>query len=96
MTPSIVRRGALLIVLALVSPFALAAQQATGTVSGRVTDLSIGRGLPDVQIVVTGTRIGAVTGANGEYTLTGVPIGTRTITVRRIGYQPTTQTVTVL
>jgi TonB-dependent SusC/RagA subfamily outer membrane receptor len=96
MTLSIVRRGAFLLVLAIVSPFLLGAQQPTGTVSGRVTDASIGRGLPDVQVLITGTRIGAVTGPNGEYTLNGVPIGARTLTVRRIGYQPTTQAVTVV
>ena len=95
MTLSFVRRRALLFALAIISPLPLAAQQPTGTVSGRVTDASVGRGLPDVQILVTGTRIGAVTGPNGEYTLVGVPVGPRTLTVRRIGYQPTTQPVTV-
>jgi TonB-dependent SusC/RagA subfamily outer membrane receptor len=96
MTPSLVRRGALILVLAIVSPFVLSAQAVTGTVSGHITDASAARGLPDVQIIVTGTRIGAITGANGEYTLNSVPIGQRTLTIRRIGYQPTTQTVTVL
>ena len=93
---TILRRGALLLVLAIVSPLALAAQQATGTVSGRVTDASVGRGLPDVAVLVTGTRFGTLTGPNGEYTITGVPVGARTLTVRRIGYQPTTETVTVV
>jgi TonB-dependent SusC/RagA subfamily outer membrane receptor len=93
---TILRRGALLLVLAIVSPFALAAQQATGTVSGRVTDASVGRGLPDVAVLVTGTRFGTLTGPNGEYTITGVPVGARTLTVRRIGYQPITETVTVV
>jgi TonB-dependent SusC/RagA subfamily outer membrane receptor len=92
---SFVRRSALLLALALMSPLTLTSQQATGTVSGRVTDASIGRGLPDVQIMVTGSRIGAVTGANGEYTLVGVPVGARTLTVRRIGYQATVHPVTV-
>jgi TonB-dependent SusC/RagA subfamily outer membrane receptor len=93
---TILRRGALLLVLAIVSPFALTAQQATGTVSGRVTDASVGRGLPDVAVLVTGTRIGTLTGPNGEYTITGVPVGARTLTIRRIGYQPTTETITVV
>jgi len=87
---TILRRGALLLVLAIVSPFALAAQQATGTVSGRVTDASVGRGLPDVAVLVTGSRLGTQTGPNGEYTISGVPVGARTLTVRRIGYQATT------
>jgi len=93
---TILRRGALLLVLAIVSPFALASQQATGTVTGRVTDASVGRGLPDVAVLVTGTRIGTLTGPNGEYTISGVPVGARTLTIRRIGYQPTTETVTVV
>ena len=93
---TILRRGALLLVLAIVSPFALAAQQATGTVSGRVTDASVGRGLPDVAVLVTGSRLGTLTGPNGEYTISGVPVGARTLTIRRIGYQPTTETVTVV
>jgi len=93
---TILRRGALLLVLAIVSPFALAAQQVTGTVSGRVTDASVGRGLPDVAVLVTGSRLGTLTGPNGEYTISGVPVGARTLTIRRIGYQPTTETVTVV
>ncbi|HEX6628124.1 MAG TPA: TonB-dependent receptor [Gemmatimonadaceae bacterium] len=95
MTPSLVRRGALVFSLATLLPIAATGQQPTGTVTGRVTDVSLGRGLPDVQILVTGTRIGAMTGPNGEYTLVGVPVGSRTLTVRRIGYQPTIRPVTV-
>ena len=93
---TILRRGALLMVLAIVSPLALAAQQATGTVSGRVTDALVGRGLPDVAVLITGSRLGTLTGPNGEYTISGVPVGARTLTIRRIGYQPTTETVTVV
>jgi TonB-dependent SusC/RagA subfamily outer membrane receptor len=91
-----VRRGALLLVLALAFPVLLVAQTPIGTISGRVTDASLGRGLPDAQITINGTRIGALSGPNGEYTLAAVPAGQRTITVRRIGYQPVSQTVQVL
>ena len=96
MTLDFVRRGVFLLSLATLAPIGLHAQQQTGTVTGRVTDASLNRGLPDVQVLVTGTRIGAVTGPNGEYTLVGVPIGARTLTVRRIGYQATIQPVTVV
>ncbi|HUR00380.1 MAG TPA: TonB-dependent receptor plug domain-containing protein, partial [Gemmatimonadaceae bacterium] len=96
MTLISVRRGALLLALAALSPFSLAAQSNTGTVSGRVTDAAGGHGVPGVQITVSGTRVGAITGTNGEYTLNSVPTGERTLTVRRIGYQPTTQVVTVV
>ncbi|MEA2764800.1 MAG: hypothetical protein QOK07_1204, partial [Gemmatimonadaceae bacterium] len=91
-----VRRGALLLGLALVCPIPVVAQSPIGTITGRVTDASLGRGLPDVQVTVSGTRIGALTGPNGEYMLTGVPAGQRSITVRRIGYQPVSQTVQVI
>jgi TonB-dependent SusC/RagA subfamily outer membrane receptor len=69
--------------------------QTTGTIRGRVTDAAAGRGLADAQVVVDGTRIGAVTGANGDYTLSGVPSGARSVTIRRLGYQPATRQVNV-
>jgi TonB-dependent SusC/RagA subfamily outer membrane receptor len=90
-----VRRGTLLLALALACPIPLLAQTPIGSISGRVTDASLGRGLPDVQVTVSGTRLGALTGPNGEFTLTGVPTGQQTITVRRIGYLPVSQTVQV-
>jgi TonB-dependent starch-binding outer membrane protein SusC len=92
------RAGALLVALALIaSPTLLTAQTpATGTVRGRVVDGGAGRGLADVQVTIAETRIGAVTGANGQFTLTGVPIGARTIMVRRLGYQAATRPLTVV
>ena len=81
--------------IAAAAPAALRAQQAAGAVTGRVTDAASGRALPDVQLVVAGTRLGAVTNAAGEYRIGGVPAGARTVTARRIGYQPASQAVTV-
>ncbi|MFL5616403.1 MAG: carboxypeptidase-like regulatory domain-containing protein [Gemmatimonadaceae bacterium] len=98
MLPRFVRRGALLTALALAyasTPSVLRAQAATGTVRGRVTEGSGGRGIPEVQVTVTGTRIGALTNANGDFTLVAVPVGARPLEARRIGYQPVTRTITV-
>ena len=95
MTLCSVRRGALTIALALFAVPQLPAQTTTGTIRGRVTDADNGRGLPDAQVTVTGTRIGAVTGANGEYVLASVPAGPRSVTVRRLGYEPVTRPVAV-
>jgi TonB-dependent SusC/RagA subfamily outer membrane receptor len=90
------RRSALAFALALIaSPVCLAAQATTATVRGRVTDGAAGRALPDAQVTVDGTRIGAVTGANGDFTLLAVPTGVRSITVRRLGYQPVTRSLNV-
>jgi TonB-dependent SusC/RagA subfamily outer membrane receptor len=91
------RRGApaaIVAACALAAPAALRAQ-AVGAVTGRVTDAASGRPLPDVALVVAGTRLGAVTNAAGEYRIGGVPAGARTVTARRIGYQPASQAVTV-
>jgi TonB-dependent starch-binding outer membrane protein SusC len=90
------RRGLAGLVVALAAlPAVLAAQTATGTVRGKVTYSASGRGLPDVQVTITGTRIGVLTGAEGEFTLNGVPAGARTITARRLGYLPASQSVVV-
>ena len=92
MTMKLVRLAPVAIFTLFASSQALAQ---TGTVRGRVTDADAARGIADVQVMVNGTRIGGVTGADGAYTLTAVPIGVRTVTARRLGYQPATQQVTV-
>jgi TonB-dependent starch-binding outer membrane protein SusC len=70
--------------------------QATGSIQVRVTEASTGRPLADAQALVDGTRIGGTTGATGEVVLGAVPPGPRNVTVRRIGYQPTSSAVTVV
>ena len=96
MTSPIVRRVARTLVLLLAVPVVVAAQAATGTIRGKVTEAASGRGLPDAQISVVGTRSGSLTVASGEYTVSGVPIGARVVQIRRIGYQPVSKTVQVV
>jgi TonB-dependent starch-binding outer membrane protein SusC len=92
-----VRRVCRAVALLVAAPLALAAQQApAGTVRGRITDAASGRGLADAQIRVVGTRIGTLTQASGEYTLSAVPAGARVIQIRRIGFQPINKPVTVV
>ncbi len=73
---------------------ALSAQAApsTGRIVGRVLDGSNGQGLASAGIQVVGTTVGAQSGVDGRFTIVGVPAGTVTITVRRIGYAPKTIT----
>ncbi|MGQ0766836.1 MAG: TonB-dependent receptor domain-containing protein [Gemmatimonadota bacterium] len=73
----------------------VAAGQATGSIEGRVTEAASGRPLPNVQVMVAETRIGALSGADGAFALTGVPVGARTVTARRIGFQPVTRAIAV-
>ncbi|MDB4876371.1 MAG: putative outer membrane protein [Gemmatimonadetes bacterium] len=77
---------------ALAAPLARA-----GVIKGRVTDKESGQPVVSAQIVVVGAaqRIGAISDANGNYTLTGAPAGQATLRVTRIGYQPMDQTVSV-
>jgi TonB-linked SusC/RagA family outer membrane protein len=71
-----------------------AAAQATGQLSGTVTAEG-GRPLPDATVIVAGTSFGAITRADGRYTIAAVPAGSHTVTARRIGYAPTSRSVTV-
>ncbi|MCC6245189.1 MAG: TonB-dependent receptor [Gemmatimonadaceae bacterium] len=88
------RHVALLGLIAL--PSMASAQGATGTVRGRVTDANSGRAIVDASIQVVGTRVGAYTNANGEFTLTLVPVGPRVLSAKRLGFQPGTQAVVVV
>jgi TonB-dependent SusC/RagA subfamily outer membrane receptor len=64
-------------------------------VRGRVVDRDGGAPVNVAQVSVVGQRVGASTNATGEFIIRGVAPGTLTIRVARIGYSPTSQTVTV-
>lgn len=72
------------------------AQTPTGRIVGRIFDRSSGQPLADVGVQVVGTTIGAMSGVDGRYGIAGVPAGTVTLHVRRLGYQPKTITGIVL
>jgi hypothetical protein len=78
--------------LAIASPLAA---QATGSVRGRVIVEGANRPLPQAQVGVVGTAIGAQTNENGEYRLSNVPAGPRTIRVVRLGFAPASAQVNV-
>lgn len=65
-----------------------------GAVAGRVTSATTGAPVEGAA-VSAGAGIAALSGANGQYRLAGVPAGSRTLTVQVIGYQPTTREVVV-
>jgi TonB-linked SusC/RagA family outer membrane protein len=86
-------RLVLALAIALVPTGLLA--QSDGTVSGRVVDQATQAPVLDAQVVVVGTQRGAATDAQGRFTITGVPAGTYELRVRRVGYAPAVQRVTV-
>ena len=79
--------AAALAVTASLLAIPLAAQ---GTVTGRVTDAATGAPVPNAQVMVVGTAVGAAVDANGNFRLTGVPGGARQLRARSIGYDPVT------
>ena len=73
---------------------AVAAQGETGVIAGVVTDPA-GRPLGGALVQLDDSRSGAATGRDGAYRLVRVPVGSRRVTFKYIGYEPTTVTVTV-
>ena len=65
--------------LACLAPVRSVIGQQTGTVRGRVTEAGSQRPVSNVQVTVVGTGSGALTGQNGDYTITNVPAGQRAI-----------------
>ena len=88
--------GRLLMATALATTTAsVLTAQGTGRIRGRVTDADDKSALPSVQITVASTTTGAVTTAAGTFVINGVPAGTVTLRVRRIGYTNTSREVVV-
>jgi len=59
----------------------------TGKISGFVTDKETGDPLPGVNVVITGTMMGAATDINGFYIILNVPVGTYSLKATYIGYK---------
>lgn len=82
-----------LLALALL-PAGLSAQ-GTGTIAGRVLDQATQAPVQGAQVQIVGTQRGAMTDAEGRYSISGVPVGTHEVRARRVGYGLSTQRVTV-
>ena len=80
--------------VALMATSSTALAQGTGTIQGVVRG-EAGVPLPDATIAVVDTRQGALTRADGRYSITGVPAGTHRVRVNRLGYGAREQSVTV-
>jgi len=64
----------------------------TAVLSGRVTDVA-GAPMAQAQVAVEGGNAIGITNADGTYTLRGLPSGTTSAVVRKIGYSPALRTV---
>jgi TonB-dependent receptor len=70
-------------------------QQGSGNIKGKVYDAESKAPLPGATVLVKGTSIGAATDVDGNFVVHSVPSGEQTIVVSYIGYQTTTEVVTV-
>jgi hypothetical protein len=81
--------GRMLAVLVLtLAPGALVAQQETGRLVGRVVEGEQGTPLAGALVEVTGTSLKTSTAVDGRFILQNVPVGTVSLSVRLIGFQP--------
>jgi len=72
-----------------------AAQAGSGTITGTVTDAETLSPLEGVQVSIPGSGVGALTGTNGSFRLTGVSAGQVRVEARLIGYRTVRKPVTV-
>jgi TonB-linked SusC/RagA family outer membrane protein len=66
-----------------------------GTVVGRVVGAGSNTPIVGAQVVVVGTQIGAVAGAEGRYTIRNVPPGSHQVRAQFIGFAPSVLPATV-
>lgn len=90
--PRFVVRAFTCVAVLLVTAGTLTAQ--SGLIQGKVMD-SAGGAIVGATVSADGTSLRATTGARGDYTMRGVPAGTRTLRVRAIGFTPVEAEVTV-
>jgi TonB-dependent SusC/RagA subfamily outer membrane receptor len=85
----------LLELLALCTGATSALAQGSGRIVGRVTTADGARPLPSATVVLVGAARGAVTDADGRFTIADVAPGAHRVQARRLGYVNATQSVTV-
>jgi hypothetical protein len=74
----------------LLAPYTVSAQQAsaqqTGTITGRIVELSTGEPVIGATVVVVGTKFGARTSVDGSYTIRNLPQGSYNLKFSSVGY----------
>ena len=68
---------------------------ADGTITGQVENSETARPLVGANIILTGTELGAASGEDGQFTITGVPPGNYAVRVTHIGYESASRNIEV-
>lgn len=67
-----------------------------GTIRGTVVGQNSGEPLPGANVVISDADgVGTTTNANGQFRISGLPVGTRTVRVTLVGYESKTSEVVV-
>lgn len=61
--------------------------QASGSLTGTITDAGTGDELPGVNITLVGTVLGAASDGDGQYRIDNIPVGTYDVQITMIGYK---------
>jgi len=85
------KKYVLLCAFLMLSVFAFAQ---SGGIKGKVID-ETNLPIPGSSVTIDGTSLGATTDPNGDYVITGLKAGNYTVTVKFLGYNTATKTVTV-
>ena len=93
------RSKTLLVLALLIGSFGAALAQ-NGTVKGKVSDKKNGEGLQGARVVLTlqsnpATKIGRISGRDGNFEFTNVPPGKYSAEVAYVGYKAAAQTLTI-
>jgi outer membrane receptor for ferrienterochelin and colicin len=86
---------AVAILLALLTALPASAQE-RGGIAGKVTDKKTGHAIPFSTVTVVGAQKGGLTDSEGNFLITGVPVGTYEVKVQFLGYAPVSQTGVVV
>jgi iron complex outermembrane receptor protein len=92
---SMIRKAIPALIVSLFWAGPVFAQDQTGDISGRVTDAMTLQPIANANVFVEGLLLGAVTGPQGTFVVSDVPVGTHRVRATLIGYAPLTQEVTV-
>jgi outer membrane receptor protein involved in Fe transport len=65
--------------------------QVKGSITGRVVDQRTNHAIAFANVAVIGAQRGGLTDSEGQFVITGVPLGTYELTVRFLGYRPGTR-----
>ncbi len=77
-----------LLILALIVCTSGYSHAQSGALKGKVVDQATKEPLPAATIQIVGTAIGTSSTGNGEFILTGIPVGTYQVRVSLVGYEP--------